>query len=159
MNFERAVDIVLSHEGGYVFDPHDPGGETNYGISKRAFPELDIKNLTREHAIEIYRKAYWEPLLPLLLPPALRLCAFDCAVNQGLSRSIKWLQGAVGVKQDGYVGRETIEALSIYGDKEALSRFVQYRVDHYSRLPNWGRYGAGWMRRLLLVTIETLSPE
>ena len=53
MTFEEAVKSVLKHEGGYVNDPKDPGGETNFGISKRAFPDLDIKNLTEEDAIEI----------------------------------------------------------------------------------------------------------
>jgi len=57
-NFERCIAFVLRHEGGYVNDPRDPGGETKYGISKRAYPGLDIKNLTEEQAKEIYRQDY-----------------------------------------------------------------------------------------------------
>src|SRR5690606_28008981 len=52
--FRRAVEVVLKHEGGYVNNPSDPGGETKYGISKRSYPELDIANLTQEDAIAIY---------------------------------------------------------------------------------------------------------
>ena len=59
MTFDILVKKVLKHEGGYVNDPSDPGGETKYGISKRAFPDLDIKNLTEEQAILIYYDEYW----------------------------------------------------------------------------------------------------
>jgi len=55
------VPHVLKREGGYVDDPTDRGGETKYGISKRSYPQLDIKNLTLEQALEIYRKDYWKP--------------------------------------------------------------------------------------------------
>ena len=58
-NYEKAIEWVISREGGYVWDKLDPGGETNFGISKRAFPELDIKNLTRESAKDIYKRVYW----------------------------------------------------------------------------------------------------
>ena len=60
MRFEDCIDKVLEHEGGYVNDPNDLGGETNFGVSKKAYPDLDIKNLTRDEAKEIYRKDYWE---------------------------------------------------------------------------------------------------
>ena len=61
--FERAIDKTLAWEGGYVNDPKDPGGETKYGISKRAHPDVDIKNLSREKACAIYKKHYWDPVL------------------------------------------------------------------------------------------------
>ena len=57
--FDSAIDNVLHYEGGYVNDPLDPGGETKFGISKRSYPNLDIKNLSRNKAIEIYYKDYW----------------------------------------------------------------------------------------------------
>ena len=57
--FSEVIEDTLSHEGGYVFDPDDLGGETNWGISKRQYPDLDIKSLTREDAIDIYYKDYW----------------------------------------------------------------------------------------------------
>jgi lysozyme family protein len=58
-NFKLAVENVLLHEGGYVNNPADPGGESNFGISKHSYPTLDIKNLTREDAINIYYANYW----------------------------------------------------------------------------------------------------
>lgn len=58
-NWEKAVEWILSKEGGYVNDPKDPGGETNFGISKRQFPEMDIAKLTKEDAKAIYKRVYW----------------------------------------------------------------------------------------------------
>ena len=56
MDYKEIISKVLEHEGGYVNDPKDLGGETNFGITKRWYPDLDIKNLTKEDAIEIYKK-------------------------------------------------------------------------------------------------------
>ena len=56
----KAISATLAHEGGYVNDPADPGGETKFGISKRAYPDVDIKSLTRQEAEMIYRRVYWE---------------------------------------------------------------------------------------------------
>lgn len=156
MDFDRAVSIILELEGGYSMDPSDPGGETAYGISKRAHPEVDVPNLTPKEAIEIYRKSYWEPLKPILLPDVMRLPAFDCAVNQGLVRAIKTIQGAVGAKQDGILGPQTLYLLSSCDPAEALQNFMLIRLYHYQKLPHWDRFGKGWSRRLLLIALECL---
>lgn len=153
MTFEAAVKCILSLEGGYSFDSNDPGGETNHGISKRAYPNLDIKNLTKPEATQIYYQDYWEPLKPSLVPPRLRLCLFDCAVNQGLDRAIKIFQGAVGVTQDGVIGPVTLAAARSHGELEALSSMLQLRLAHYIKLPHWGNYSKGWAKRLLLISV------
>jgi len=59
-NFDKVIDKVLINEGGYVNDPHDSGGETNFGISKRAYPNVNIKELTTAGAKSIYKKDYWD---------------------------------------------------------------------------------------------------
>ena len=156
MDFDKAVETILHNEGGYVFDSFDVGGETQFGISKRQYPDLDIKSLTREQAIEIYRRDYWEPLRPLLLPARLRLCVFDAAVNQGITRAVRMLQGAVGAKQDGVLGPQTFEAAKIYGDYDALSNLLELRLNHYAKLPHWPRFGVGWTKRLLSIAIESM---
>lgn len=156
MTFEKAVEHILAFEGGYVFDSHDPGGETNYGISKRAYPNLDIKNLTRQAAISIYFADYWQPIKPLLIPERLRLCVFDCAVNQGLDRAIKLMQGAVGVRQDGDIGPLTLSALKTYNPDDALSNMVHLRLEHYAKLPHFARFAKGWTKRLLTVAVESM---
>ena len=58
--FNEIIEVVLEHEGGYVNDPTDLGGETNFGITKRFYPDVDIKNLTKEGAKEIYKRDYWD---------------------------------------------------------------------------------------------------
>jgi lysozyme family protein len=156
MNFDRAIEHILSFEGGYSLDPHDPGGETNFGISKRAYPDADIKNLTRVQAIAIYQRDYWDSLKMLLMPERLRLCLFDCAVNQGRDKAIKILQAAVGVEADGVIGPQTLNAARAYNAVDALHNMVLARLAHYSKLNTWPRYGVGWTKRLLSVTIASL---
>ena len=76
-NFETIIKKVLKHEGGYVNDPTDRGGETNFGISKRAFPEEDIKGLTEDRAKYIYFEKYWKPSKAYLLPEKLQEVYFQ----------------------------------------------------------------------------------
>ena len=61
MAFQEIVERVIEREGGYVNHPNDPGAETNMGISIKAHPKEDIKNLTKERAKEIYYSYYWIP--------------------------------------------------------------------------------------------------
>lgn len=90
MSFDKAVEFVLKYEGGYIYHPADPGGETNFGISKRAYPQLDIKNLTAEHAKNIYRYDYWQKAGCEKLDWPLSLIVFDTAVNMGLARAAEF---------------------------------------------------------------------
>lgn len=86
-DFEKAITFVLKWEGGYVNHPDDPGGETNFGISKRAYPSFDIKNLTIEQAKAIYRRDYWEKMGCNALPWPMNLVVLDTAVNMGCSKA------------------------------------------------------------------------
>ena len=143
MNFDTAVRFVLEHEGGYVWHPADPGGETNFGISKRAYPNEDIRNLTRERAIEIYRRDYWDALPDV--SGSLRFLLFDFGVNAGVSRSIRTLQAAIGTTADGIFGPKSLAALNACSDP--LGEFSVQRQMYYTRLPNFGTFGLGWTRR------------
>jgi len=155
MKFETAVVIILNHEGGYVNDPNDPGGETNFGISKKSYPDLDIKNLTREGAVAIYRRDYWDKLQLEEMPEPIRLLVFDSAVNQGKTRAIKFLQAALGVIPDGFLGLQTFTAFSESPIGLIFSNFALLRQKHYSELPGWEHFGKGWSKRLLQVVIES----
>ena len=90
--FNKCVEFVLAREGGYSNDPNDSGGETNFGISKRWHKTLDIKNLTKEQAIEIYKKEYWIPCGAELLDNKMGLAVFDTAVNCGIVNARKFLK-------------------------------------------------------------------
>jgi lysozyme family protein len=100
MDFQAAVRLILELEGGarIVSHPKDPGGLTKYGISLKAHPELGpegIRKLTKEAAIGIYRKGYWEPLGLDRFPPGLALPLFDAAVNLGVSSAARVFQKGV----------------------------------------------------------------
>ncbi|QDP68083.1 MAG: putative glycosyl hydrolase [Prokaryotic dsDNA virus sp.] len=152
MNFEEAVDVVLKHEGGYNFDYRDPGGETNYGISKRAYPELDIKSLTKGHAKYLYERDYWVKLKCSGLPSSVRLIVFDCGVNQGVNFATRSLQECLKVKVDGIIGPITLEAAEKFKGN-LLEDFALKRLERYFSNRNFDIYGKGWLRRLLSTSI------
>lgn len=91
-SWEKAIEFVLSIEGGYVNDPSDPGGETKYGISKRSYPNVDIKNLTEAGAKEIYKKDYWDACNCDHLSIGIDAVVFDTAVNMGIGTAKSILQ-------------------------------------------------------------------
>ena len=94
MNFDTAFERLIGNEGRYVNDPRDPGQETNFGISKRSYPNVDIAKLTREGAKAIYLKDFW---LIIDADPAIKFQVFDFAVNSGVQTAIRKLQAAIGV--------------------------------------------------------------
>ena len=156
--FDDIIEAVLHHEGGYVNDPKDPGGETNYGIAKRSHPDVDIKNLTREGAKEIYKEVYWDKNKVESLPEELWHIYFDMCVNQGKSRAVKIIQRAVNGKGgsltvDGGMGPMTIAAIG--KSRVELNRVRAYRVKYYADLvtkkPDLERFYFGWFKRALEV--------
>lgn len=157
MNFEQAVEIILHHEGGYVNDPNDPGGETKWGISKASFPHLDIASLTKSEASQIYRQKYWDRCKCDELPKSLRLIVFDCAVNQGAHYAITLLQEAAGSPADGIIGPNTLSRIGSCNEFELLTKFVQKRKDRYFKNPNFDRYGKGWIGRLLDISLRSVA--
>lgn len=148
MGFHKAVEFVLKHEGYYSNDPKDAGGETKFGISKRAYPSLDIRNLTRDDAIAIYKRDYWDKL-PDGLPVPVHCALFDCAVNAGISRAIRLLQTSVKVTPDGKWGRFSQSALNKFDSNEVLARFTTERIMFYTELPTFSRFGKGWVNRTI----------
>lgn len=152
MDFTQAVQIIFELEGGYVNDPHDRGGETKWGISKRQYPTLDIANLTKAGAADIYLRDYWVPTRCDELPAHLRLPVFDCAVNQGVETAAKILQGLVGVAQDGRMGPVTLAAVRSYrGDLR--HHYHAKRTAAYVSYKQFDRYGKGWLHRLVKVAL------
>jgi len=156
--FDEIIEVVLEHEGGYVNDPKDPGGETNFGIAKRSHPDVDIKNLTKEGAKEIYKEVYWDKNKVESLPEELWHIYFDMCVNQGKSRAVKIIQRAVNGKGgsltvDGGMGPMTITAIG--KSRVELDRVRAYRVKYYADLvtkkPDLERFYFGWFKRALEV--------
>jgi lysozyme family protein len=146
--FDAIIDRVLAHEGGYCNVPQDPGGETQWGICKRAYPSCDIKSLTRQQAIEIYRKDYWNAVRGDDLPPAIAFQVLDAAVNHGVGRAIMWLQDAAGTAEDGHIGPNTLAAIKAADPADLVLRFNAIRLNFYTKLGTFGTFGKGWVRRV-----------
>lgn len=117
-NFDEAIKTVLRHEGGYVNNPADPGGETKYGISKRSYPNLDIKNLTSERAAAIYKADWWDRFrYETIDDQRVATKIFDMSVNMGSKQAHKLLQRAVNaaggsIEVDGMIGPQTLAAVN-----------------------------------------------
>ena len=149
MTFDQAFDKLINHEGGYIFNPHDPGGETKFGISKRSYPHLDIHSLTLADAKTIYRRDFWDRAQCDKLHPDLAFDLFDGAVNSGIGQAIRWLQRAVGVADDGVVGPLTLASINRENDTSAIrARYSGHRLDFMTRLSTWDVFGKGWARRI-----------
>jgi lysozyme family protein len=158
--FPIAVALVIELEGGdkLISDPHDPGGLTKYGISAKANPDLDVRNLTRIQAEEIYRARYWVPLHGDEMPGPLALVLFDAAVNVGIDPAIQMLQIALGVRNDGILGPETLAAARRAVVVESVLQLTCRRVEYYQRIvenrPASLRYLRGWWLRCLRVLVH-----
>ena len=129
MKFAYKWEVGSAPNGGYTNDPDDPGGETKWGISARANPGVDIKNLTQEEANEIYKKKYWKDGWEKLGFP-LAACLLDTSINMGMGRALQFLERCEG----DYV------------------KFLQLRIAKYKDLitnnPTLKKYERGWMNRV-----------
>ena len=150
--FDEIIEKVLEHEGGYVNDPKDLGGETKYGITKRFYPDVDIKNLTIEQATEIYKKDYWDKNKVESLPQNLWHIYFDMCVNMGKRTAVKVLQRAAvnkgrDIEVDGGLGPMTIGALKGVELDRVRAFRVKYYVDLITARPEQEKFYLGWFRR------------
>lgn len=152
MNFDDAFERLIGHEGGYVNDPRDPGGETKYGISRRSYPGEDIAGMSLERAKVIYRRDFWGPAGCDAMPDALKFDLFDTAVNTSApgrpTTAIKMLQRAAGERDDGVIGSRTLLAVQAMDPFRLLCRFNGHRLDHLNDLAIWPTYGKGWSQRI-----------
>lgn len=146
--FDQFIERVLAHEGGYVNDPKDPGGETQWGISKRSYPSLNIRSLTRKDAIEIYRRDFWQRIQGDRLPPQFAFQGLDAAVNHGIGNAVRWLQRAAGVADDGVFGPRTLAAVTAADPADLVLVFNAERLDFYAKLSTFVQFGRGWTRRV-----------
>lgn len=145
--FDDCIAFVLAREGGYVNDPRDPGGETRWGISKRAYPEIDIKTLSLNEAKAIYYADYWKPCQCDEFAAPISLCVLDAAVNSGNDTAIRMLQEALNIPDDGLVGPKTIGAAAVADKQACIEAFHARREAHYRSLSSFDRFGVGWLAR------------
>lgn len=164
-NFERALPLVLKHEGGYVDHPKDPGGATNLGVTigtlsswlGRPASKADVKALTRASVAPIYRKNYWAAIRGDELPAGLDYAVFDFAANSGPKRAAMALQRAVGVADDGVIGSITLANIADRPVDATIERIMADRMTFLRRLSTWPTFGKGWTSRCDGVLKEALA--
>ena len=165
-NYDKCLETILHHEGGYVNHPKDPGGETNLGVTKRVYEEhggtKDMKELTVEDVAPIYKKGYWDKMKGDDLPSGLDLCVFDFAVNAGPGRAAKYLQTLVAaLPVDGGIGPMTLAKVNEYVEKfnvkHAVDHYQANRQKYYEELSTFATFGRGWTRRVEETTHEAIS--
>ena len=147
ITFDTAFNRLIGHEGGLVDDPQDPGGMTKFGISKRSYPNVDIRNLTLHEAKQIYYRDFWS-VLGDDVHSAVKFQVFDAAVNHGIGNALRMLQRAVDVADDGHFGPVSLRAVLAHGVDDVLLRFLAQRIRFMVRLEKFTRYGRGWMERI-----------
>lgn len=162
-NFERAFEQVIGLEGGYSWDPSDYGGETNWGVSKRSYPEVDIKNLTERGAKSLYLRDFWNRMrLSDVEDAQIAAEIFEQGVNLGTSGAIKNLQKAINlvgnelVSIDGVIGPQTLKAVNKIAKtnrREALLKTLDgFQFEHYLNIveddPDQKKFFVGWLRRI-----------
>lgn len=164
MDFNRAFDLLIGHEGGYSRHPSDPGGETMWGITRKVALQEgyagDMHVLPREFAKQVYRKRYWDAIKAERMPEAARFSIFDAAVNSGITQAVKWLQRCVDVVDDGVLGPLTLQAAERAPGLRLATDYNALRLDFMTSLPTWGQFGRGWARRIatnLQLSTENLN--
>mgnify|MGYP003624852390 FL=1 len=154
-NFDKCLKMLLSHEGGFVNHPEDPGGITNLGVTKKVYDEWigresteqEMRDLTPDDVGPIYKKNYWDRIKGDSLPSGLDWACFDWAVNSGSGRPAKAVQRAVGATQDGAIGPATIGLIMEKDPKFIIEYVHDVRQDFYKSLKTFETFGRGWTRR------------
>jgi lysozyme family protein len=164
-NFQRALALVLEHEGGYVHDPADPGGCTNYGITIGTYRAIidprgtcaDVRRIDPATVARIYRHAYWDAIRGDDLPSGLDLAVFDVAVNSGPHRAAQFLQRELGVKDDGRISSATLAAAERDDPADLVAGLCDARLAWLRGLKLFARFGRGWTRRVQLTRKTALA--
>jgi len=161
LSYKPSLSMVLSHEGGYVNHPADPGGPTNNGITQRVYdayrklkglPVQSVKLISSTEVADIYNRQYWKLMRGDDLPAGLDYAVFDFAVNSGTSRAIRYLQRLVGVNDDAVLGDDTLGAVYEAAKKNEEALIISYcanRLQFLKSLATFPTFGKGWCRRVI----------
>jgi len=175
MDFNRAFDLLMTHEGGFSNHPDDPGGATMYGVTQATYnsfrktkgrAQQTVRNITHAEAREVYETLYWKAAGCDKLPWPVSYITFDAAVNSGPKRAVGWTQSGLRLKADGAVGPNTIAAAQRVvqeGDGKALLDILDQRVAFLARLvqskPSQAAFLLGWWRRTMRVLARAVLSD
>lgn len=148
-DFYKSIDFILDNEGGLVDNPHDKGGVTNFGLSQKSYPDLDIRNLTRDQAKEIYKRDFWkfDEIQDLTIATKL----LDLTVNMGLGAAVRLVQRALGAPQDSVLGPTTLKLINVHDPVKLLLEIKARQCEFYARIvlnnSSQADFLLGWLRR------------
>jgi lysozyme family protein len=161
-NFDAALKLVLTHEGGWADHPADPGGATMKGVTLENFrryvkkdgTKADLRKITNAQIAEVYRRYYWDAVRGDDLPDGVDYAVFDFGVNSGPSRAVRYLQTVVGVTPDGEFGPLTMEAVGRKSAGAIIDQLCANRMTFLQGLNTWKTFGKGWKRRVDDVRVQ-----
>lgn len=157
--FSTIIDRILGHEGGYVNNPRDPGGETNWGISKRSYPNVDIRNLSRDGAVEIYYRDFWPLVGGGAVAAGVAFQVLDAAINHGMGNAVRMLQRAVGVADDGNLGPVSLARVNAMSASDVIMLFLAERAEYYTKLSTFDQFGRGWIRNRIAANLRYAAKD
>jgi lysozyme family protein len=164
-NFARALALVLKHEGGWSDHPADPGGATMKGVTLANFRRYvkpgatkdDLRGISDAQLATVYRRFYWDAVHGAELPDGVDYAVFDFAVNSGPGRAARYLQGVVGVVQDGRIGPVTLNATKAMMRATVINDLCDRRMRFLRGLNTWPSFGTGWTARVSGVRAAALK--
>jgi lysozyme family protein len=172
-NFENAFQLMIAHEGGYVNDADDPGGETYKGVARKIFSKwdgwvkidmlkrqsdfpanLDKDTELQEAISDFYEVQFWNRICGgLISEQAVANSIFDFAVNAGTGTSASLAQMVADSPADGVIGPKTIEKINAFNPDHFLAAFTVAKIARYigivKKRPTSRKYFFGWVSRAL----------
>jgi lysozyme family protein len=157
LNFGASLVLVLEHEGGYVFNPHDPGGATCKGVTQAVYddwrashslPSQSVRDIHQSEVEAIYLNRYWDPIRADDLPAGVDYCVFDFGFNSGPNRAARFLQRALSLNEDGQIGPVTIAAAKAHDPAQLIDAICDLRLNFLRALKTFQYFGKGWTRRV-----------
>jgi lysozyme family protein len=156
-NFPAALAAVLVHEGGFVVNPHDPGGATCKGVTQAVYddyrvskgqPIRTVRDIEQSEVEDLYLARYWNAVRCDELPTGVDYAVFDFAVNSGTNRAARMLQRALRVAEDGQIGPMTLAAVRSVPAGELVDTVCDLRICFLQQLSTFKFFGRGWSRRV-----------
>jgi lysozyme family protein len=156
-NFGPSLAAVLTHEGGFVVNRHDPGGATCNGVTQAVYDDYrvnkgenirSVRDIDQAEVEELYRKRYWNACRCDDLPAGVDYAVFDFAVNSGTNRAARMLQRALRIAEDGQIGPVTIGAARAMPARELVESICDLRICFLQQLVSFKFFGRGWTRRV-----------
>lgn len=163
-NYDTCFALEMKNEGGYVNDPRDPGGATNFGVTIGTLRALnidvdrdgdvdvdDVKKLTLPMVSNIMRTKYWNAVKAGQVQVGIDYLLFDAAIQHGPLSSVKFLQRALNVADDGHIGPVTLDAANRADPESLIGRMIIERRKHMQSKPTWATYKKGFENRLIRI--------